>query len=171
MWWRSAVNRTLLSLAAASRIRSSALCASFRPCVRVAFCWRRFPSTSPLPSISSAAGCPALFGDFSATTELCDFLCPFIAGVGPWTSRRGLRLHQPQADTGSLGSRARCFRTCLGSLTAREPCASRDSDASGVAFRLVPRRRPPEGRLFRGSIPSLYLPLSTLRLLLTEFTA
>ena len=67
-------------------------------------------------------------------------------------SRHGLRLHQPQAGMGSPGSRARCFRTCSGSLTARDPPASRDSDARAVAFRLVPRRRPLEGRLFRGSI-------------------
>ena len=30
----------------------------------------------PLPSISSAAGCPALFGDFAGTTDLSDFPCP-----------------------------------------------------------------------------------------------
>jgi hypothetical protein len=78
---------------------------------------------------------------------------------------------QPQADTGSPGSRARCFRTCLGSLTSREPFASRDSDASDVAFRFLRRRRLPEVALFRGSIPSLHVPLSTLRPLLTEFTA
>ena len=169
------MNRTFLSLAAATRTRSSALCASCRPWVRDAFCWCTFPLASPLPSTSSAAvgtcGFPALFGNFSGTMELSDFLCPFIVGVCPWTSRHGLRLHQPQAGTGPPGSRARCFRTCPGSLTARDPSASRDSDASDVAFRLVRRRRPLEGRLFRGSIPGLHVPLSTLRLLLSEFTA
>ncbi len=165
------MNRTFLSLPAARPIRPGALCAPSRRCVRDALCWRGFPLTSSLHSLSSATGCPALFGDFSGTTELCDFPCPFIAGLRPWTSRRGLRLHQPQADTGSLGSRARCFRTCLGPQTARDPCASRDRDTPVVAFRLDPRRRLPEGRLFRGSIPCLHVPLSTLRLLLAEFTA
>ena len=44
---------------------------------------------------------------------------------------------------GSPGSRARCFRACSGSQTARGPLASHDSDALGVAFRLSPRRRHP----------------------------
>src|SRR5260370_33773530 len=72
---------------AARRTRSSALGAPARHCVRGAFCGLRFPLASPLPSISSAAGCPALFGDFSGTMGLSDFLCPFIVGVRPWTSR------------------------------------------------------------------------------------
>src|SRR5271163_1868980 len=105
----------------------------------------------------------ALFGDFSGTAELSDFLCPFIVGVCPWTSRHGLRLHLPPAGTGPPGSRARCFRTCPGSVTARDPSASCDSDASGVAFRTLRRRRHPEVALFRGSIPCLHVPLSTLR--------
>jgi len=70
----------------------------------------------------------------------------------------------------SPGSRTRCLRTCTGSLTARDPDAPCDVGASGVAFRLSPRRRHPEvpaayapGHIFRGSIPDLYIPLSTLR--------
>jgi len=43
-----------------------------------------FPVASPLPSISSATGCPALFGNFFGTTELSDFLYPCIVGVCPW---------------------------------------------------------------------------------------
>ncbi len=78
------MNRFLLSFAAASRTRSSALCAPLRLCVRDAFCWRVFPLASPLPSASSAAASwPALFGDFRGTAELSDFPCPFIIGVGP----------------------------------------------------------------------------------------
>jgi len=42
-----------------------------------------------------------------------------------------------RADTGSPGSRARCFRPCLGSQTARGPHMSRASDMPGVAFRLT----------------------------------
>jgi len=47
---------------------------------------------------------------------------------------------------------------------------SRDLDTQGVAFRLPPRRRHPKVAAasaavhgFRGSIPGLHLPLSTLR--------
>jgi hypothetical protein len=52
--------------------RSNALSASSRPGVRDAFCWGRFPLARPLPSIPSAAGCPALFGDFAGTAGLSD---------------------------------------------------------------------------------------------------
>ena len=32
---------------------------------------------------------PSLFGGFAGTSGLCDFPCPFIGGLRPWTSRRG----------------------------------------------------------------------------------
>src|SRR6516162_8371447 len=150
MWCRSAVNRILLSLAAARRTRSSALGAPSQPWVRGAFCWGGFPLAGPLPSITSAAGCPALFGDFSGTTGPSDFLCSFIVGGYPWTSRRGPHLHQVRASTGPPGSRAKCLGTCTGSLTARDPNASRDGNAFGVAFRFSLSRRHPEVTAFRG---------------------
>src|SRR5271167_2019903 len=66
-------------------------------------------------------------------------------------------------------------RTCTGSVTARDqtardPEAPGDAGAPSVAFRLPPQRRHPgvpaafaAGHLFHGSIPGLYVPLSTLR--------
>src|SRR5712692_2617362 len=163
MWCKSAVNRTFLSFPAAWRTRSSALGAPFRLGVRDAFCCRRFPLARPLPSISSAAGCPALFGDFAGTIGLSDFPCPFIVGVRPWTSQRVPQRHPLRANTGPPGSRARCFRTCSGSLTARDPATSRDIDAPGGAFRFLLQRQRPGGNSFRGSIPGPHVPLSTLR--------
>ena len=157
------MNFILLSLAAARRTRSSALSAPSRPWVRGAFCRGGFPLAGPLPSIPSAAGCPALFGDFSGITGPSDFLCSFIVGVCPWTSRRVPHLHQVRASTRSPGSRAKCFRTCTGSLTARDSDASRDIDAFGVAFRFSLQRRHPEETSFRGCIPGPHVPLSTLR--------
>src|SRR5208337_3374972 len=82
-----AVNSISLSLLAAWRIRSSALGASFRLCVRDAFCCCRFPLVKPLPSVPSAAVCTALFEDFTGTTGLSDFPRSFIIGVRPRTSR------------------------------------------------------------------------------------
>ncbi len=38
-----------------------------RPCVRHVFCCLAFSLVSPLPSIASAAGFPALFGNFAGT--------------------------------------------------------------------------------------------------------
>ena len=118
---------------------------------------------SPPPSVPSAAGCPALFGNFTGTIGLSDFLGSFIVGVCPWTSRRVPPLHLRRASPGPPGSRARCFRTCAGSQTARDPAASRDIDAAGGAFRFSLWRRHPGGTTFRGSIPGPHVPLSTLR--------
>ena len=77
------MNRCLLLLRAAWRTRSSALGARVRLGVRGAFCSGEFPLASPLPSIPSAAGCPALFGDFLGTMGLSDFPWLYIAGVRP----------------------------------------------------------------------------------------
>src|SRR6266403_627096 len=53
-----------LTALSATPTRSSALGVSVRLCIRDAFCCGRLPLASPLPSIPSATGCPALFGDF-----------------------------------------------------------------------------------------------------------
>src|SRR6266852_4799948 len=139
-----------LTALSATPTRSSALGASFRLGVRDAFCCGRFPLARPLPSIPSAAGCPTLFEDFSGTTDLSDFPGPFVIGVRPWTSRRVPRPLQPWANMGSPGSRARCLRTCTGSLTARDSGTPRDIGASDGAFRLLLRRRHPGVILLRG---------------------
>ena len=130
----------------------------------------RFPLVRPLPSTISAAVLSALFDGFFGTTRQSDFPLPFVIGVRLTTSRCGLYALQQQTDVGSPGSRTRCLRTCLGSLTAQGLAASRHSDAASLAFRHAPRRRHPEvarlaaEHVFRGSIPSLHVPLSTLRL-------
>src|SRR5712671_587554 len=46
-----------------------------------------------------------------------------------------------RAGKGSPGSRARCFRACLGSMTPPGPSVSCLSDTSGVAFRISLERR------------------------------
>src|SRR5437588_7254762 len=52
----------------------------------------------------------------------------------------------------------------LGSQTSQDPGAPCDDGAPGVAFRIYAERRHPEAKkIFRGSIPSPYVPLSTLR--------
>ena len=129
---------------------SSALGASLRLGVRDAFCCGRFPLARPFPSIPSASGCPALFGDFSGTTGLSDFPRPFVIGVRPWTSRRVPRQLRPWADLGSPGSHARCLRTCTGSLTARDSGIPRDIGAPDGAFRFSLQRRRPGGSFLRG---------------------
>jgi hypothetical protein len=58
-------------------------CLTYRLGVRGAFCSGRFPLANPFPSIPSATGGPALFGDFPGTAGLSDFPDPFIIGVRP----------------------------------------------------------------------------------------
>ena len=50
----------------------------------------------------------------------------------------------PWENVGSPGSRPRCFRTCIGSLTARDSFAPRLFGALVVAFRITGERRHPE---------------------------
>ena len=97
---------------------------------------------------------------------------PWLIVVRPWASRCALRnaFQQPQKDAGSPGSRARCFRACAGSVTARGPMLPRQSGSTGVAFGLSPQPRHPgrpaafaTGHGLRGSIPGPHVPLSTLR--------
>jgi hypothetical protein len=73
-----------------------------------------------------------------------------------------------QTPRGSPGSRAKCFRTCLRSLTAQGPSVSRHFETTSVAFRLRTRRRRPggparrQGSHFAAQWLRLYVPLSTL---------
>jgi hypothetical protein len=110
--------------AAARRLCSSARCASGRRGVRDAFCWS-FP-LGQSPSLH-------LF-----RRRLPNFVRRLLRYYGtvrlpaPVHHRRTSldfptrpAAHQPQADIGSPGSRARCFRTCSGSLTTRDSSASR----------------------------------------------
>jgi len=63
-------------------MRSSACDAWVRPSVRDAPCWLAFPLAPALGSTNSAAGFPALFAGFIATTARPDFSRPCIIGFG-----------------------------------------------------------------------------------------
>ena len=84
------------------------------------------------------------------TTGLSDFPGSFIIGVRPQTSRCVPERPSFRANLGSPVSRARRFRSCSGSLTARDSAAPRDIGAPAVAFRFLLQRRRPGGSFFRG---------------------
>ena len=67
-------------------------------------------------------------------------------------------------SAGPPGSRASCFRACMRSQTAQGPGPPRQSGVPSVAFDMASMPRHPRLKLFRGSIFSLPVPLSTLRL-------
>src|SRR5229473_926679 len=64
---------------------------------------------------------------------------------------------------GSPGSRAGCFCTCAGSLTAQGSAAPHVFGTSDIAFHFLLRCRHPGVSYFRGSMAGLYMPLSTLQ--------
>src|SRR5262245_22301639 len=102
-----------------------------------------------------------LFGRFSGTMELSDSLCLCITVVSVGFTVRTL-LRETRSDTGPPESRTQCFRACQGSSTppgAGTPC---QSGMPAVAFRVFGARRHPGLARFRGSIPCLHVPLSTL---------
>jgi hypothetical protein len=70
-------------------------------------------------------------------------------------------LTRPSA--GPPGFRAICFRACQGSLTPPGLWTPRHNGVYSVAFRVLGARRYPGMARFRGSIPCLHVPLSTLR--------
>ena len=130
---------------------------------------RRFPWPDPFAPLArhqlltSFVPEPTLFAGLSLLR-----VCPTSCGRS--SSSYVLRLlDATQAPAwvvaGSPGSRAGCFRACLGSPTARDtnfPCLG---GSLVVAFPFPKQGRHPELALFRGSIPSRHFPLSTLRLM------
>ena len=90
--------------------------------------------------------------------------CTLVLIAGTKRSPRlicGPFVHLQRANKGSHDFRAGCFHACVGSLTARGLCKTRHIALPSVAFRISIQRRHPGG-VFRGSIPSLRFPLSTL---------
>src|SRR5258708_189789 len=102
MWWKSEVNFSFFLSLATRRMRSSAFDALSRSCARRAFCWPAFPLVPALGSAGSAAGHPALFVGFTATTAGADFPCSCVIGYGSSPSRCGPRwLRRPRSNVGS----------------------------------------------------------------------
>ena len=111
-----------------------------------------------LPRYYGAVRLPVVRPSSACVLGLPDAACPTLAG---------------QADAGSPGSRARCFRTCSGSLTARGPGASRAGDAPDVAFRLsygvgTPECRLPEAWYFAAQYPACTFPCQRFAAALTD---
>ena len=133
-WCSSAVNRASLSFRATSRTRPRSLdtpTPALRP-ERVSL--PVFPTTQLpfLPCLLSSH----LVRQARRYYEAIRLPAPVHPGITAAAfPRRPARRPRGRAGTGPPGSRARRFRTCHGSLTARGPQAARDSAARGVAFR------------------------------------
>src|SRR5262245_37839928 len=93
--------------------------------------------------------------------ELSDSLRPCILVVSVWFTMRAL-LRWTGPDAGPPESRAQCFRACQGSATPPGRPIPHHTGMVRVAFRVFGARRHLEMARFRGSIPCLHVPLSTL---------
>src|SRR6266508_622940 len=121
-----------------------------------------FPLTRPLLSTSSAAGCPALFGRFFDSMGLSDSSGLCIIGY----AFRLPSAPQVAFDRGEAGGLPDSSNVCPhmhGVSDPGWPQPVSHNDVLNVAFRLPRRRRHHQLEGFRGSTPSLCVPLSTLR--------
>src|SRR5207248_5789345 len=165
MWCRSAVSFSFLFLVTAPRMRSCACDTASRLCVRTVLCSSAFLSVPLLPSTGSAAGCPALFAGFAGIISESDFFVPFIIGYGLRPSRCG---PGPASQGGDEDIPVPAQGVCVhaeGLKTTRGGEGPCDDGPAPVAFCLPRRHRHPGLHCFRRSIPRLYVPLSTLRVL------
>ena len=131
-WWRSAVRRSRGSRCTNCRIRSAACVTLARPCVRRVLWLPAFPLGSVLRSIDSAGTGVPLFADFTATMTESDFSTPFILGYGFLLSSATPPRQRDGMETSQVP--VQCVRTCLGSLTPRDPDPPRQIGESDAAF-------------------------------------
>ena len=94
--------------------------------------------------------------------ELSDSLPQYITAVPLGFAMRAW-VRSPRPGAGPPGSRTQCFRACQGSSTPPGRPIPRHTGMVRVAFRVFGARRHLEMARFRGSIPCLHVPLSTLR--------
>ncbi len=149
---------------AACRTRPSPCDTLVRLCVRRVRGWPVFPLAPALGSTHSAAGCPALFAGFTATTAGSDFSSPFIVGFGSSPSRHG-----PPTCTSVDGQTGDLPVPDQGACAHARVCDhARSSErlrwrAQTCCLPPLERRRHPGYHLYRGSMAGLCVPLSTLR--------
>ena len=103
-----------------------------------------------------------LVGRFIGTMELSDSLPPYLTAVPLGCARRAWG-RSPRPGTGPPGSRTHCFRAGQGAATPPGRPSPRHTGLGRVACRVFGARRHLEIARFRGSLPCLHVPLSTLR--------
>src|SRR6266487_2590569 len=121
-----------------------------------------FPSTRPLLSTASATGRPALFGRFFDTTGLSDSSSLFIIGYA-FRLPSAPQIAFDRGEAGGLPDSSNVCPHMHGVSDPGWPQPVSHNDVLNVAFRLPRRRRHHRLEGFRGSTPSLCVPLSTLR--------
>src|SRR6266568_5134786 len=162
MWCISEVNFPPFSRSAAWRIRSSACLTRARPCIRCMSRCGEFPLTRSLLSTASAAGRPALFGRFFDSMGLSDSSGLCIIGYA-FRLPSAPQIAFDRGEAGGLPDSSNVCPHMHGVSDPGWPQPVSRTDVLNVAFRLPRRRRHHRLEGFRGSTPSLCVPLSTLR--------
>src|SRR5882762_8851210 len=146
-------------------MRACACVTAFRLCVRTVLCSSAFLLVPSSPSTGSAADRSALFASFAGTIDESDFFAPYIIGYGLRPSRCGPGDGFPGRNEDlPVPAQEMCVHA-QGLMTTRGGQGPRDDGPVPVAFCMPRRHRHPELHCFRRSIPRLYAPLSTLRVL------
>src|SRR6202049_3828948 len=136
-----------------------------RLCVRTVLCSSAFLLVPSSPSTDSAADRSALFASFAGTIDESDFFAPFIIGYGLRPSQCSPGDGFPGRDEDlPVPAQEMCVHA-QGLMTTRGGQSPRDDGPVPVAFCMPRRHRHPELHCFRRSIPRLYAPLSTLRVM------
>jgi hypothetical protein len=149
---------------AAPRTRRSSADAFFQLCIWDAAACPVFSLVGRLPSMPSAGErLPPLFGHFAGTTRPSDSLPTFLSRLWLITF-----LDRPVHHFVSGIARASRFSRvevpCIsGVFDLAGPMEARDIAPTGLAFPMNKQGRHPDSQTFRGSIPRLHVPLSTLR--------
>jgi hypothetical protein len=157
------VNRNRLSLLAASRTRRSPANAFPQLCIWDEASCPVFSLVVRLPSMPSAGEIlPPLFGHFAGTTRPSDSLPAFMPRLWLITFP-GRPVHSFVSGTDRVSRFSRVEVPCIsGVLDLAGPVDARDVASTSVAFPMNKQGRHPDFPPFRGSIPRLHVPLSTL---------
>jgi hypothetical protein len=149
------VNRSFLSSLAAVRTRSSPGDTLARLGVRRVPACPVFSSAPSLRSTNSGSGRPSPFAGFPATMEGSDFSSPCITGFGSSPSRCGPDFTDPgrRRDLPVPAQEAYAHAGAVQALALARPSVLPSTQRTVSASRRS---------CFRGSIPSLCAPLSTL---------
>jgi hypothetical protein len=158
-----AVNRNCLSLFAASRTRCSPSNAFPQLCIWDAAACPVFSLVGRLPSRPSASEeLPSLFGPFAGIRRPSDSLLAFMPRLWLITFL-DRSVHSFVSDTGRASRFLRVEVPCMsGVFDLAGPAGARDIAPTSIAFPPNRQRRHPDFPSFRGSIPHLHVPLSTL---------
>ena len=146
-------------------MRVCACVTASRLCVRTVLCSSAFLLVPSPPSTNSAVDCSTLFAGFAGTIDESDFSSRSSSAMASGLPDAALGTVFPGRNEDlPVPAQEMCVHA-QGLKTTQGGQGPRDDGPGPVAFCLPRRHRHPGLHCFRRSIPRLYAPLSTLRVL------